>query len=181
MPIQTFETAAKRGSVADGEHNFAIQGLGKPDSRKNSKWIFEQCALSVHTADEEGVKVSPHAQKVFARTNGFDFKPGVVLKIEQVAKSRQVFRCVLVVDKGVQIFYRGTKYAGTMQDIQRLADIGRIGIGGQHFANPGGATAMRASDKDGGGIIHLNIPTYFHPALSHCESNSLHNIAPHIY
>jgi hypothetical protein len=47
--------------------------------------------------------------------------------------------------------------SATMQDIERLADVGCVLVCGEHFADPGGSTAMRACHKDGVFHGHLSV------------------------
>ncbi len=159
-PVQAFEAADHRGGMADGNDHPAIQFFCKPGSRENREGVFEQGALAAHGAIEENAKIAAHAKKILDRADGFYFQPGVVLEIEQFMKCRQVLRLVFGVDVGVPVFDRGAEHAGTVQHIQRLADIGGIGIGGKHFADPGCAAAVRTCDEDGTEIIHSSIPIY---------------------
>ena len=56
-------------------------------------------------------------------------------------RSRRRYRCTST--------GRRTQHPWAVQHVERLADVGGLASGSQHFAYPGGAGAVRAGDEDG--------------------------------
>lgn len=72
----------------------------------------------------------------------------MILKIQKIDKRNQILGLVLLAYIRIPILSSNLQYAGSMQDIQRLADIRRLGVGSQHPTNPGRTGTMGARNQD---------------------------------
>src|SRR5690349_22745000 len=96
------------------------------------------------------------------RTDGADLIPEVIIKLQELLEGRKVFPLILFTNIRVPVLHFGTKDAGAMQYIERLADISRHCIGSEHFPHPGRPAAMGARHENGS-----------QPLLSHNHSPSI--------
>ena len=147
-PVEAFQAACKRAGMTNRDDNLAIQSSGKPGRGKDSKWIFQQHALTAHQPIVKDEKVAPHAQEIPARADRTDFIPKVVVKFQQFLESPQKPVLVLFTNILIPALHLRMKNTGTVQNVQRLTDVSRHGIGREHFANPRCAAAMCPCDQN---------------------------------
>ena len=139
--------------MSHGDRNFEIQPLRKPRNGKYRERILDQRALSAFEGVVEDHEVASHPQKVLARADRTNLIPQEIIVIQQVPERGQIIALVFVANVLIPMLHLCAKYARTMQDVQRLAEVGGIGVDGEHFARPGGAAAVRAGDEDGREIV----------------------------
>ena len=69
--------------------------------------------------------------------------------MQSLAQGGQIFGLVLVADVGIPVPGGDVQHAGTMENVERFADIACFAAGGEHRAYPGRTAAVSAGDEDG--------------------------------